>query len=374
MNKIKKNNKLNILFIIPSFRGGGSERVILNILTHINRKTFKSTLALLQKKGPYLSDLPDDIDVIDLKCSRIRFAGIRIYKLILSIKPDIVMTTLNHLNFLMAILNPFFPRNIVFIARESIISSFYINTTPFTSLSKILYKKFYMNFDKIICQSSDMKNDLIKAFDISYNKITIINNPCDIDRISKLISNFPKKIKNNNITNLIAVGRLEKQKGFDLLIKAFAKLDPNRFYLTILGQGSEYNNLQELIKGYNLYDRVKMEGFKTNPYKYMTEADIFILSSRYEGFPNVVLEAMACGTPVVAFKCPGGIDEIIIDNVNGFLVKQNDIDELAEKINKASNFYINPEKIRMSIIQKFSCDKIVSKYEDVFLRLASQKV
>jgi len=369
MNKIKKNNKLNILFIIPSFRGGGSERVILNILTHINKKTFKPTLALLQKEGPYLSDLPDDIDIIDLKCSRIRFAGKKIYKLIMSIKPDIVMTTLNHLNFLMAILNPFFPKNIAFVARESIIPSFYINTTSFSFLSKILYKKFYINFDKIICQSFDIKNDLIKAFNIPYNKTTIINNPCDIDRISKLILDVQKQNKDNNITNLIAVGRLEKQKGFDLLIKAFAKLDPNRFYLTILGQGSEYNNLQQLIKESKLYDRVKMEGFKTNPYKYMTESDIFILSSRYEGFPNVVLEAMACGTPVVAFKCPGGIDEIIIDNVNGFLVKPNDIDELAEKINKASNFYINPDKIKMSIMQKFSCDKIVSKYEDVFLSL-----
>jgi glycosyltransferase involved in cell wall biosynthesis len=213
-----------------------------------------------------------------------------------------------------------------------------------------------------------MKNDLIKSFRIPSHKITIIHNPCDIDRISKMIPEVQNKKLKTKIIKLIAVARLEKQKGLDLLLMAFAKLDRSRFYLTILGQGSEEINLRKLILKYDLSDRVNLAGFKSNPYKYMAEADLFILSSRYEGFPNVVLESMACGTPVVAFKCPGGIDEIISDNINGFLVKNNDIHALANRINEAANVYMDTNEIIQSIKQKFSCEKIVSKYEKFLLR------
>ena len=358
--------KKRILFLVPSMRGGGSERVISMLVNNLDRRKFDISLVLLKKEGVYLKDIYSDITIIDLKTNKARFAILKIRNLILKIKPDVVFSTLSHLNLVLSIIKPSLPKKIKFIARESSIASINNLQGKYPKLFNFLYKKFYNNFDLIISQSYYMKNDLIKNFSIKENKIKVINNPVDILKIN-VLSQTNEILFNKNNKNIIAVGRLDKEKGFDLLIKTFAKL-PHNYYLYFIGEGKEKNHLMEIAKKYNLSSRVYFIGFQSNPYKYMRQADLLILSSLYEGFPNVVLEANACGTPVVAFNCPGGTKEIIENGVNGFLVECKNIDKLAKSINKAIDYNWDREKIRNLIKKKYSLDNVIKHYENILLK------
>ena len=123
--------------------------------------------------------------------------------------------------------------------------------------------------------------------------------------------------------------------------------------------------MADLANSFDVKDKVTFAGFQSNPYIYMMHADLFILSSRYEGLPNVVLEANTCGTPVVAFNCPGGTGEIIENGVNGFLCECGNIGDLAEKINKASLQKFDKNIIKSLILDKYDVNTIVRQYEKI---------
>lgn len=356
-----KEKKKKILVFVPSLAGGGSERFIVYFVNNLDREKFDIKLALIKKEGPYLDELKKDIPVIDLNSKRARYALFKIIKLIKDEKPDLVFSTLGYLNILLAMVKKLFP-NIKFVARESNIQS-----KRFSTFFKYLAKLFYKYFDLIIAQAKCMKKDLVENFNVPEDKVKVIYNPVDIENIyKKSLTN--EKLFSDKYKNLIAIGRLTKQKGFDLLLKAFSKLD-NNYRLYILGEGEEKDNLIKLADKLNIKDRVYFLGFQKNPYKYLAQADLMVLSSKVEGLPNVVLEANALGIPVVAFDCPGGTREIIKNGLNGFLVKCEDVDKLAFYIEKAVNYNWDKSKIIKYIKENFSVEKIIKKYEDALLSL-----
>jgi len=351
--------KKKILFIVPSMRGGGSERVISIILKHLSRDKFNIVLILLKKEGKYLSDLPNDIEIIDLNVKKTRYALVKIIKEIKFQKPDIVFSTLGYLNILISILRPFFSKNIKFIARESSIVSIQNKEEKYPKLFDFLFRYFYKNFDLIISQSKYMKNDLIQNYKIDENKIKIINNPVDIEKIEKL-----SEEKLDERVDILLVGRLDKNKNFKDIISIMPELQ-NRT-LTILGEGVELKNLKRFAKSLNVENRIKFLGFQSNPYKYMKRANILVLTSKYEGFPNVILEANACGIPVVAYNCAGGTGEIIKEGINGFLVKCGDRELLKKTIEKNFIHNFKSDKIQNLIKNKYSIQKIIKLYEKSF--------
>lgn len=354
--------KKKIMFIAPSMRGGGSERVISILVNHLSRKKFDIILVLLKKEGTYLKDLPNDIKIIDLDSPRLRQAVFKILKTIKQIQPDTIMSTLSHLNIYLAIIRPLFNKKIRFIARESSIVSVNNKNSKYTNLLDILYKIFYNNFDLMICQSNYMKKDLINNYKIKKEKMVVINNPVNIEHINKLSTKSDKLLFDKSKINLLTVGRLSREKGYDMLLQAISKLDSN-YHLTIIGMGNEENALKSLVKKLSIEHQVDFIGIQENPYKYMRETDLFISSSRHEGFPNVVLEANACSTPVVAFDCPGGTREIIENGLNGFLVECEDIDKLVEKIIVANNYLWDKDKISDLVDSKYEVKYIIDKYE-----------
>lgn len=368
-------NKVKILFILPSLSGGGAEKVISIIIKYLNRKHFTPILLLVanvNKTDAFYKNIPEDVEVISLENSRARYSLIKIYLLIKKYKPHIVFSTLGYLNLLVSFLISLFKNKTVFIAREANTVSIINKETNNTNIFNFLYKVLYPKFDHIICQCDFMRNDLISNYNIQKNKIVVINNPVEINDGADFHKNRDSGLYDRSKINLLAIGRLTYQKGFDLLLKTVTFLGPE-YFLTILGEGPLYGELVNLSKELGLTNRIRFMGFIKNPESFIAQADLFVLSSRYEGFPNVVLEATLLGLPVVAFKSPGGIVEIIENGINGWLVEFGNIKEFSTTIEKAINAKLPPEEIHLKTMMKFNHTKIISEYEQLFKKSISIK-
>ena len=359
--------KMRILFLAPSMRIGGAERFLVTLIRHVDRTRFIPELVVLSKVGPLLDELPEDVPVNDLRCRKVRYSLPKIARLIRRRRPALVFSTLGHLNLALLICRFLIPSKVKFVIRETNIPSINLKQSKFPRLLPLLYALLYGKADIIICQSKDMREDLIRSFRVLPEKTVVINNPVDVDAISRR-SEFVGRLYYRKGINLLAAGKLKYQKGFDLLLEAMACIKENEINLTILGEGPEKRSLMQLRDVLGLNARVTFRGFVKNPYPYMAKADVFVLSSRFEGFPNVVLEAMACSKPVVAFECPGGINEIIKNGENGWKIDIGDIRGFAEAIRRSVGMEWESETIREQIEKKFGVRKIVAIYEKLFLK------
>jgi len=214
-----------------------------------------------------------------------------------------------------------------------------------------------------------MKQDIHESYGVDENSITVINNPLDFKAIETFLSDerSGRVLMERDKTTILAVGNLRRQKGFDILLRAMAQLG-ERFHLYILGEGKERRLLEKMVDELDLSDKVTLLGFHKNPYIHMKNADMVVLSSRYEGFPNVILEANACGRFVIAFACPGVSNEIIENNVNGLLVECGNDKKLAEAIEKHADIE-HDEAIIKETTTRYKVGNIVKAYEKVFLKL-----
>jgi glycosyltransferase involved in cell wall biosynthesis len=177
---------------------------------------------------------------------------------------------------------------------------------------------------------------------------------------------------NRDEKNILAVGRLNRQKGFDRLIKAFSQLDPKDWKLTIIGEGSERKNLEKLIKELSLEGYISMPGRTETIEKWYQKSPIFVLSSRVEGFPNVLCEAMAYGCACVSFDCIAGPNEIITDKIDGYLVKNGDIDALSMRINLLINNAEDRRRIgkeAMKISDRLNIDSIMGQWDNIIEKI-----
>ncbi len=350
-----------ILFLLPSLTGGGAERVVLTLLRHLDRSRFSPTLVLMQRKGRYLDQIPDDIRVIDLDIAQARYAIFKILRLIREEKPDVLFTTLAYLNLLIALFLPLLPRKTRFIARESNTVSVRNRREKYPRLFDWLYRRVYNRFDRIVAQAVFMKRDLVENYGIDARCIEVIYNPVDTAQVSARAAEGEAHFPEGKI-RLLAIGKLSYQKGYDLLFESMQHLDA-RYHITILGEGSLHETLQEWIGRADLHERIRLAGFSDNPYVWMQNADLLLLPSRYEGLPNVVLEAHVLGLPVVAFESPGGTGEIIENGFNGFLVEPFDTRAFAQTVEKAMNHPFDKKAIIQRTQARYDVPKVVQHYE-----------
>lgn len=350
----------NVLFVLPFLGYTGADRVIFTLLNNLDRTKIKPFLLVhsdKEEKSGLIKYLKDDVTVISLGINGRISRNLHriIYGMRKNIKLYNIDTVLISDGTSNASISPFLFLfgDAKIIARESNLPSLFETK----KVVRFLYKNFYSNYDRIIVQSNDMYDDLTKQMNISRDKIVKINNPLDYDFIiSKSQEKSAYEMPSNKI-NLLAIGRLTYQKGFDLLLEGISKLKNDKYHLTIVGQGEDDMKLKDICKRLDIISKVTFIDKTDNPYALMKQADVFISSSRWEGYPNVVIEALACGLPVAANDYPGGINEIINDS-NGYICDiRNDLEENLESALKLRNVSYDKKKI----------DVIFRAYENIII-------
>jgi glycosyltransferase involved in cell wall biosynthesis len=303
---MKKN--LDIVFLLPRFSGGGAERVIINLLTELHNRGYLVGIMVFDKSGPLLSSVPHDVRIYDLCTKSLRSSIVPLLQKIHQLRPKVIFSTFGYINVALLIFRRFLPKKTKIWIREANLPSVSLANNSWPRLMTVLYRFFYRKSDKLICSSIVMKNEFILNFLVTDHLIEVLPNPVDVDKI--YASSVPKKCFDKDGVRYVAAGRLVYQKGFDRLLYWFSKLSNKKSTLVILGDGNLKSELIKKSELLDIQDRVKFLGFCDNPWQWYAGADVFLLSSRWEGMPNSVLEALACGTPVIATEESGGIREI----------------------------------------------------------------
>ncbi|MFQ5867208.1 MAG: glycosyltransferase [bacterium] len=356
------NESKKILFVIYCMYGGGAEKQMQYILRHIDRKKFEPNLAVFHLTGMEREVVPEDVPIFDLS-TKLRPASIfltfKLIGLIKKIKPDKILSFLWGIN-LISILAGILTKT-DFLISERTLSEIDIKGYFLSKLRKKVVSLFYHKAEKIIAVSHNVKKNLCKYFDISKRKIEVISNGIDLKKIEKLKSEYEINLQNY----LLACGGLHKWKNYDFLIEVMAEL--KSLSLVILGDGPLKKHLKQ--KAESLGVNLILPGYINNPYPYFKKAKVFALTSLYEGFPNVVLEAMACRVPIVSVDCPGGVNEIIETGKTGLLVPLGDKKVLTSAVIKLLEnknlCKILTENSYRKIKEEFTLDRMIKSYEDV---------
>lgn len=353
---------------MPNLSAGGTEKVMSFLAQNLNKNYFTVKLVIIGYDKDTVYDT-SGVETIYLNKSHVRSAFFILLKIIKKEKPELVFSSLSHLNTLMGVIAFLFPKSI-FIGRETIVSRAQDNfaTKGFNfRVVRTISKIAYGGLEVLISQSEDMKNDLISYRGFRPEKIVTINNPIsDNFEIKKTIPAF------KGVYQFVTVGRLTKKKGHERILKCLSKIDVPFIY-TIIGDGPEKENIINLTNTLNLTNCINHISFTNEVNRYLRESNVYLQGSYVEGFPNALLESLAVGTPAIVFNAPGGINEIIINEENGYIVK--DKVEFQEKLNTVidnlNNF--NPEKVARHVRQNFSSSHILNEYENLFNKLIESK-
>lgn len=384
MNKGFLNIRQKVFFIIPNFGKGGAERVLSILLRHLNRNKFYLYCIVYDSQRVY--EIPEDIKIyclnlpgVDGLYKKVVYAIKRIFKIreiINKEKPNVIFSFISTVNlvviFAWLLLGDIKDKVKLIISVRTFLSEDLKGMLD--NVTKLLIKTFYPKADKIIANSIEMKKDLVENFNLPEEKIDVIYNPLDIEKIEKLSEETVEHPWfNDKIPIVINIGSLNKsyQKGHDYLLKTFKQVRKKvHCRLVILGEGEKERELKQLSIDLGISNDVAFLGFQDNPFKFIKKSSVFVLSSRFEGFPNVLFEAMACGVPVVSTRCPSGPEEIITDSVNGLLVPVEDEKKMTEAILEILN---NPDiatslalNAKVTALQ-FDVKATIANYEGLFI-------
>jgi glycosyltransferase involved in cell wall biosynthesis len=411
---------------IPSLNYGGAERTFVYLAQGFVRSGFTDLWLILNRaRGPFLSHLPPEVSIVDL-CSkdlgapdipfhfsrflryltrqranspwldgaekilyialkgtgylRKRHLQFMLLSLLMSLKladqlrqirPDALLSALTDCN-LTAILAQRFVNGFKVVTSEQNTPSLSIRSQPAAGTVLKMMRRLYPKADRIVAISQGVANDLISLLNLLHEKVTVIYNPVvtpELFEQAKQPVSHPW-FEQNQLPVILAVGRLTRQKDFPTLFRAFSLVRQVRpAKLLILGEGEERANLERLAIELGIQNDVSMPGFFDNPFAFMAKAYVFVLSSAWEGFGNVLVEALACGCPVVATDCRSGPREILDNGRYGRLVPVGDHEALAKAILETLD---NPDfpadrQTRLQRAMEFSVDAAVDKYLKVLL-------
>lgn len=296
----------------------------------------KVDLVLASVEGPFLADVSQDVEVVDLGAGRVMRALLPLARYIRGKRPVAMLSALEHANVVAigARVLSRVPMRLV-ISERSTPSGMNQITHGFRArVNGWLVPWLYPLADKIATVSDGVSRDLLKHVKLPASRVVTAYNPFDLEKIRE---NSREAVDDawfsgTGIPVILSIGRLSAEKDFATLIRAFALLRrSHEARLLILGEGGQRGALEALVAELGLTgDEVRMPGFMRNPHRYLARCDLFVLSSRTEGLPGALVEAIACGAPVVSTDCPSGPDEILEGGRWGRLVPVGDVAALAQ--------------------------------------------
>lgn len=353
---------------LPSMRGGGAEKVMLSLAGGLIGRGRQVNLVLCKAEGEYLSQVPAAVKVVDLGEKRVLRSIPSLVRYLRYAQPEVLLSALDHAN-----VAALFAKRLSGVDTRTVISThIHFSMDPQATklkreLMPFLVRKLYPQADAVVAVSQGVADDLAAAVGLPATKIKVVYNPVVAPGMFALAQDVPAHpwFSQGQLPVILGAGRLTAQKDFATLIRAFALVKEKKAVrLMIMGQGEERERLLALAGELGLSDDFTLPGFVSNPYPYMKNAAVFVLSSAWEGFGNVLVEAMALGTPVVSTNCKSGPAEILEDGKYGRLVETGDVSGLAEAMLAAVEYPPEPEGPRRRA-SEFTLEKSLSGYMEL---------
>jgi len=354
----------HIAIYLPSLLGGGAERVMVGVANGLAGRGHDVDLVLVKAKGPYLPEVSGRVNVIDLDRSRVITSLWPLIRYLKRKRPDAMLSALFHSNLvaIMAWLLAGVTTRIVVSERNSLVGL----SDRGSWLVRWLMARLYRRADAIVAVSQGIAEELVSGLGLPRERVVAIPNSVDVDRIRALAGERPQHpwFESGAPPVILAVGRLEPQKDYPTLLAAFERVRSNHAVrLIILGEGGSRPELERFIANAGLGDSICLAGFQSNPFAWMAAAKVYVLSSTHEGFPNSLIQAMACGVRVVSTNCPTGPDEILEGGKWGALVSVGNSNALAAAISDALDSISWPDP--SGRLCNFHPDAILADFEQI---------
>lgn len=349
------------------FGGGGIERITANLAHGFVKSGIEIDLLHTNQESPHLWRLPSETRIINLKTATIYKTLPGIVSYLKQESPSAFLSASHFMNEI-SVLAKFISgsQTRLIVAEHNHLSKSTSNATLRDRLAPFFSSLLYPWADGIVAVSDGVAKDLAQTAHLPLDKIQTIYNPVITKEI---LASAKEPVEHPWLTAkecpvILGVGKLEAQKDFPNLIRAFAQVRAvQEARLIILGWGPDREKLEALIKELNLEEYVDLPGYTQNPYAYMANASLFVLSSAWEGLPTVLIEAMALGTPVVSTDCESGPSEILANGKYGHLVPVSDTKALADAILQVLSG--NPKPVDSSWLDQFTLETATQKYLNI---------
>jgi glycosyltransferase involved in cell wall biosynthesis len=350
--------------------GGGAERAMMKLAGGIACRGIDVDLVLRRAEGHYLAELSDRVRVVDLGADHVLTSLPALVRYLRRERPRAMLTSLNHVNIVGLWARRLAGVDTRLVVNEQNTVSREAPNSPRRRhrLVPRLARRFYPWADEVVAVSEGAADDLVRAIGLDGEHVKVVPNPIVTLELAEMATEplDDPWFGDGGDPVALAVGRFTRQKDFPTLIRAIADVREERpIRLLILGDGPERPRMEAVVTELGLEDVVRLPGWVGNPYPYMAAADVFVLSSRWEGLPSVLIEALFCGAPVVATDCPSGPMEILEGGKHGVLVPVGDVGALATGIARAVSGEVpppTPESWR-----RYEQETVVDRYLDVLV-------
>lgn len=363
-----------VLLLIPHLGDGGAERVTALLARGLSAKKYELHLGLITQSQTS-EELPSRVHLHALGARRVRGGTVKLLRLVRQLKPDLILSGMFHLNFLVLLLRPFFPRNTRVLVRQNGTVSSALAFGGLPGYTRLLYRVLYHRADRVICQTQSMADDIASELGVEQNRLAVLPNPVDIEEIRTSVSLKPApQTASSPGPHLLTMGRLSPEKGFDLLLRAFAsaRREFPEASLLIAGAGPEELRLKALCRTVGLDSSVRFMEPIDRPWALFPVATLFVLPSRHEGLPNALLEAAAGGLPIVALPASGGIVDLLRDQPGVWLAPEVSAQALTDSLLTAMRALKSGQRFAHTFVDEFRIDRAIGAYEELIDQMLAE--